>query len=52
MNFLWASAIGFFVLWVLGVAAFHIASWFVHILLVLAALMVVLRLVAGRGAVA
>jgi len=52
MNFLWASAIGFFVLWVLGVAAFHIASWSVHILLVLAVLVVVVRLVTGRGTAA
>jgi hypothetical protein len=51
MNFLWAAAVVFFVLWVLGFAAFHVTSGLVHVLLVLAAITVLFRLVAGRRTV-
>jgi hypothetical protein len=49
MNLLWAIAVVFFVLWILGFAAFHVTSGFIHILLVLALVAVVFRLVTGRG---
>jgi hypothetical protein len=45
---LWALAIVFVVLWMLGFVAFHVTAWFIHLLLVVAAVAVVFRLVAGR----
>jgi hypothetical protein len=48
MNLLWAVAVVFFVLWLLGFAAFHVTSGFIHILLVLALITVVFQLVSGR----
>jgi hypothetical protein len=48
MNFLSAIAIVLFVLWLLGFAAFHVTTGFIHILLVAALLAVVFRLVASR----
>ncbi len=47
MNLLWAVAVVFFVLWLLGFTAFHVASGLIHILLVLAVVAVVVRLVSG-----
>jgi len=37
-----------FVLWVLGFLAFHIAGSFIHILLVIAVIVVLWNLIAGR----
>jgi Family of unknown function (DUF5670) len=51
MNLLWTLAVVFFVLWLLGFAAFHVTSGFVHILLVLAVVAVVFRLVTGHRTV-
>ncbi len=51
MNLLWAVAGLFFVMWILGFAAFHVAGGFIHILLVLAVAVVLVRLVTGRSAV-
>jgi hypothetical protein len=48
MNLLWAIAVVFFVLWILGFAAFHVTSGFIHLLLLLALVAVVFRLVTGR----
>jgi hypothetical protein len=48
MDLLWALAVVFVVLWMLGFFAFHVASGFIHILLVLAVVAVVFRLVSGR----
>jgi len=47
MNLLWAVAVVLFVMWLLGFAAFHVATGFIHILLVLAVIAVVVRLVSG-----
>jgi hypothetical protein len=49
MNIIWAVAVVFFVLWLLGFAAFHITSGLIHILLVLAAIAVLFRLISGRS---
>jgi len=38
------------VLWLLGFLAFHIASGFIHILLVVALIMIILNLFSGRRA--
>jgi hypothetical protein len=48
MNILWALAVIFFILWILGFAAFHVTSGLIHILLMLALVAVVVRLVTGR----
>jgi hypothetical protein len=48
MSLLWVLAVVFFVLWMLGFAAFHVTSGFIHILLLLAVIAVVFRLVTGR----
>jgi hypothetical protein len=48
MNILWTFAVVFFVLWILGFAAFHVTSGFIHVLLMLALIAVVVRLVTGR----
>jgi hypothetical protein len=48
MSLLWVVAVVFFVLWLLGFAAFHVTSGFIHILLLLAVIAVVFRLVSGR----
>jgi hypothetical protein len=47
MNLLWAVAVVFFVLWLLGFTAFHVTSGLIHILLVLALIAVLVRLVGG-----
>jgi len=47
MNLLWAVAVVFFVLWLLGFAAFHVTSGLIHILLVLAVIAVVVRVGGG-----
>jgi hypothetical protein len=48
MNLLWGLAVIFFVMWLLGFAAFHITTGFIHILLVLAVAVVLVRLLTGR----
>jgi hypothetical protein len=49
MNLLWGIAVVLVVLWLLGFSL-HIAGGVVHLLLVLALVVVVVRLVAGRRA--
>jgi hypothetical protein len=51
MNLLWTIAVVFFVLWILGFAAFHVTTGFIHILLVLAVIAVIFRLVTGHRTV-
>jgi len=48
MSLLWVVAVVFFVLWLLGFAAFHVTNGLIHILLLLAVIAVVFRLVTGR----
>jgi hypothetical protein len=48
MNFLWALAVLFFVLWMVGFLVFHVTMGIIHVLLVLAIVAVVARLVWGR----
>jgi hypothetical protein len=48
MSLLWTIAVVFFVLWILGFAAFHVTSGFIHILLILALVAVAFRIVSGR----
>jgi hypothetical protein len=51
MDLLWALAVVFIVLWMLGFMAFHVTTGFIHVLLVLAVVAVVFRLVSGRRAI-
>ncbi len=48
MNLLWAVAVVFVVLWMVGFLAFHVTTGLIHILLLLAVVAVVFRLVSGR----
>ncbi|MDQ3698896.1 MAG: lmo0937 family membrane protein [Gemmatimonadota bacterium] len=45
---LWTLAIILFVLWLLGAFVFNVAGGVIHLLLVIAAIVVVWRLVTGR----
>ncbi|HWW63704.1 MAG TPA: lmo0937 family membrane protein [Sphingomonadaceae bacterium] len=48
---LWTIAIILFVLWLLGFFAFHVAGGLIHILLVIAVIVLIWQLVAGRRGV-
>ena len=49
LNLLWAVAVILFVMWLLGVGL-HVASGgLIHLLLVVAVIVIVVRLVTGRG---
>ncbi len=48
LNLLWGLAVVFFLMWFLGFAAFHVTSGFIHMLLVLAVVVVLVRIVMGR----
>jgi hypothetical protein len=50
-NILWIIVVILVVLWLLGIAAFHIAGWFIHLLLVVAVILILYNLFAGRRAV-
>jgi len=45
---LWTIAAVLVVLWLLGLVAFHITAWVIHVLIVAAIIVVVYNLVAGR----
>jgi hypothetical protein len=45
---LWTLAIVLFILWALGFLAFHVGGGLIHLLLVIALIVVVVRLVQGR----
>ncbi len=47
---LWAILIVLLVLWAVGVGVFHVASGLIHLLLLIAAIVLVYRVVARRGA--
>ena len=44
-------AVVLFVLWALGVVAFHVTTGLIHLLLVIALIVIVVRLITGRRAV-
>jgi len=46
---LWTIAVILLVLWVLGFFAFHIAGGLIHLLLVIAVIVVLVKLFTGRG---
>jgi hypothetical protein len=45
---LWAILVILLVLWALGFLVFHVASGLIHLLLVIAAIVLVVRLIQGR----
>ena len=45
---LWTIAVILFVLWALGLATAYTVSWFIHVLLVLAIVVVLIRVLQGR----
>lgn len=47
---LWGLVVILFVLWVLGFLVFHVAGGLIHLLLIIAAAVIVFRLVTGRKA--
>ncbi|HEY8793734.1 MAG TPA: lmo0937 family membrane protein [Gemmatimonadaceae bacterium] len=48
---LWTLALVLFILWILGFGVFHVAGGLIHLLLVIAIVVVILRLVTGRRVV-
>ena len=50
MNLLWGLAVLFVVLWLLGFSL-HVGAGFIHLLLVLAVAVVLIRIISGRRAV-
>jgi hypothetical protein len=51
MNMLWTIAVVLLVLWALGFATSYTMGGLIHILLILAAVAVVIRLIQGRKAI-
>jgi uncharacterized protein DUF5670 len=45
---LWTIAVVLLILWLLGFFAFHVASGLIHVLLVIAIIVVLLRVIQGR----
>lgn len=37
-----------FILWILGFLVFHIAGWLIHLLLLVAAIVLIVRLIQGK----
>lgn len=48
---LWALIVLLVILWILGFGVFSIAGGFIHLLLVLAVIILIIQLVAGRNTV-
>ena len=48
---LWTIAVILLILWLLGAFAFHIAGGLIHILLVIAVIVVIWQLIAGRRSI-
>ena len=43
-----ALAVILFLAWLLGLVAFHVTGWFIHLLLVVAIVAIVLHFITGR----
>jgi Family of unknown function (DUF5670) len=48
-SMLWTVIVILVVLWLLGFSVFHVAGGFIHLLLVIAVVVLVIKLVTGRG---
>ena len=51
MKMLWTIAVILLILWLLGMVSSYTLGGFIHILLVLAIIVVLIRVIQGRGAV-
>lgn len=51
IDMLWTLAVILFILWILGFGVFHVAGGLIHLLLVIAVVVVLVRLITGRRAV-
>ena len=49
---LWTLAVILFILWALGLFAFHVTSGLIHLLLVVAVIVILYRIITGRRPVA
>ncbi|HSC32982.1 MAG TPA: lmo0937 family membrane protein [Gemmatimonadaceae bacterium] len=49
---LWTLIVILFILWILGFGVFHVAGGLIHLLLVIAVILLIVRLVTGRRPVA
>ena len=49
---LWTLAVILFILWALGLFAFHVTSGLIHLLLVIAVIVILYRIITGRRPVA
>lgn len=45
---LWTIAVALIILWLLGFVAFHVLGSFIHILLVIAVVVILIRLIKGE----
>ena len=45
---LWTLAVILFILWILGFGVFHVAGGLIHLLLVIAVILLIVRLATGR----
>ncbi len=48
---LWTIAVILFILWLLGFFAFHVGGGLIHLVLVVAVILIIWNLIAGRRAV-
>ena len=48
---LWTLFVILLILWLIGFIGFHVIGWWIHILLILAIIVLVIRLVSGRRVV-
>ena len=48
---LWTIAIILFIAWILGFGVFHVTSALIHILLIVAVIVLLVRLISGRRVV-
>lgn len=51
LNLLWVLAVILAVLWVLGLTTAYTMGGFIHVLLILAVVVILIRVIAGRRAV-
>ena len=50
-NILWIVVVVLVLLWLLGIAALHVTGWLIHLLLVIAVIVILYNLFAGRRTV-
>jgi len=48
---LWTIFVILLIGWLLGIFAFHVVGWYIHILLVVAVIVLLINLISGRRAI-